>query len=121
MERGKVPQSKLVGDKIELTCPCMVHVIYYPATLAMMGSRGNCNVFMTACECQVAYIVTNEPDAPHFRMHGDPGDIEAIGTFYEMLPWPESETEDGFSYKVAPSWDELKELLAKDAPDRKRN
>ena len=106
MERGTLPQSRLVGNKIEQRTPCGKHVIYFPAMLAARAAqKGIYSVFMTSCECGTVYLVTTEDDAAHFRMDG-PSD--AISDLYEAFPWPETELAEGFFFKTPPSLAELK-------------
>ena len=72
---------------------------------------------MTSCECETVYLVTTEPDRAHFRAHGG---FPEVPDYYETLAWPESETEDGFTFKTAPSLQELKAAFL-DAPNPNRN
>src|SRR2546430_4369973 len=99
MSKANLPKSKRVGDKVELSCPCEKHVIYYPAHLAQLAMGGQYAVFHTMCECGTAYIVVAcQGDGGLFLLSGEPF---SIATRYEALPWPERE--GVVSFKLAPS------------------
>lgn len=80
--------SRLVGHNIELPTPCGDHVIYYPRDLALAAWSGvYFPVFMTSCECNIAYLIVLETNCARIRMGGIPQAIEAI---YESFDWPEA-------------------------------
>jgi hypothetical protein len=77
------PESRLVGAMIEMPAPCgKGHVIYYPAVLAQEGMLGRGHWFMTACECEVAYLVHTEHDGAHVKCAGE---ADRIDREYEAL------------------------------------
>lgn len=111
MQKGMLPESKLIKDMIALPTPCN-DIVYYPANLAILGTQGKYSVFMTLShKSGQAYIAITQPDRVRFRKGGSPGEISEI---YENIPWPEVEMSDGngmFYYKTAPSLQDLEDYF----------
>lgn len=111
MQKGNLPESKLIQEMIALPTPCG-DIVYYPANLAILGTQLKYSVFMTMShKTGQAYIAITQPDKVRFRLNAAP---EVISEIYENIPWPEVEMSDGngvFYYKTAPSLQELEEYF----------
>jgi hypothetical protein len=83
---AELPQSSVVGDKVEVPALCRKHVLYYPIALLREVSRGRFYAFATACECPNAYLLQTEPDGAHCKAAGP---AEGISMMYEDLPGDE--------------------------------
>lgn len=83
---AELPQSSVVGDKVEVPALCRKHVLYYPIALLREVSRGRFYAFATACECPNAYLLQTEPDGAHCKAVGP---AEGISRMYEDLPGDE--------------------------------
>ncbi|SDO66022.1 hypothetical protein SAMN04487788_0484 [Microbacterium testaceum StLB037] len=83
---AELPQSTIVGGKVRVPTLCGKHFFYYPVALLEQAFRGRFYVFMTACECQTAYLIQTEPDGAHCKAAGAADDI---GHIYENVPGDE--------------------------------
>jgi hypothetical protein len=83
---SELPQSRAVGDMMELPTACGKHVVYYPAALAEEAMRGRFYAFATSCECGTAYLIQTELDGAHCK---NADTIDAVSQLYERLPGDE--------------------------------
>ncbi len=90
-EAAELQTSRLVGSMIELPTICGKHVFYYPAALAMDAARGRFYAFVTACECETAYLIMTESDGAHCKSADA---AERVLEEYEDLPGDEYEIQD---------------------------
>jgi hypothetical protein len=87
----ELPGSRTVGSMVELPTACGKHVAYYPAGLVNEALRGRFYVFVTACECDTAYLIQTEADGAHCKAVNS---VDAISELYESLPGEEVVLED---------------------------
>lgn len=100
---AELPQSTIVDGKVRVPAACKKHFFYYPIALMEDAMRGRFYAFMTACECQTAYLIQTESDGAHCKAAGA---AEGIGQMYEDLPGGEFVIQDGigeFVYKEVPT------------------
>lgn len=83
---AELPQSVVIGDRVELPALCEKHALYYPVTLLGEVLRGRFYAFAAACECPVSYLIQTEPDGAHCKAAGE---AEWISTMYKDLPGDE--------------------------------
>lgn len=85
---------------------CGKHFVYYPVELGLLAIHETRSfAFMTSCECNVAYMVTAEPDCIHFRKYGQ---AEDVALAYESLEGEEFAIKDengSFYFKHISSWE----------------
>jgi len=104
---------------ITIKAPCQKHDLYFPSILAPLAQEGKLYVFMVECDCDIAYIVANLKEGPHFYYAGSPS---AIARQYGEIPWlpTKVESDEGLLYgKQAPSLDELLSYFNESANVRK--
>lgn len=82
----ELPQSAIVDGKVRVPALCKKHFVYYPIGLLKEAVRGRFYAFMTACECQTAYLIQTEFDGAHCKAAGA---ADGIGQMYEDLPGDE--------------------------------
>ncbi|WP_237842757.1 hypothetical protein [Cellulosimicrobium cellulans] len=82
----ELPQSAIVEGRVKVPALCRKHFYYYPAAILEEALRGRFYAFMTACECQTAYLVQTEPDGAHCKAAGA---LDGIEQMYEDLPGDE--------------------------------
>jgi hypothetical protein len=82
----ELPQSVIVGDRVELPALCRKHVLYYPIALLAEVLQGRFYAFVTACECPEAYLIQTQSDGAHCKAAGG---AEEISEVYENLPGDE--------------------------------
>ena len=67
-----------MGSNVKMPTPCgKGHFIYYPAALAQEGIQGRFYWFMSACECDIAYLIHVEHDGAHVKSADTPEHIKA--------------------------------------------
>ncbi|MFI7114796.1 hypothetical protein ACIBK9_51385 [Nonomuraea sp. NPDC050227] len=88
----ELPESRAVGDIVELPTICGEHVVYYPAGLVHDAMRGRFYAFGTTCECSTAYLIQTGPDGAHCRFTGT---AERISELYESLQGEDILIQDG--------------------------
>jgi hypothetical protein len=77
-----LPESGTDRSMVKLPTPCGRHHVLYPGALVRAARRGVFHYFMTACECEKAYLVKTQSDGAHFKAEGSGPEIEAA---YEAL------------------------------------
>lgn len=83
---AELPRSAIVDGKVRVPALCGKHFYYYPVAILEEAFRGRFYAFMTACECQIAYLIQTEPDGAHCKAAGA---SDSIGQMYEDLPGDE--------------------------------
>lgn len=83
---AELPQSTIVDGRVKVPALCGKHFFYYPIALLEETFRGRFYAFMTACECQTAYLVQTESNGTHCK---GAGDEDGISQMYEDLPGDE--------------------------------
>ena len=100
---SELPQSIVVGDRVEVPALCRKHVFYYPIALLGEVRRERFYAFATECECPTSYLIQTEPDGAHCKAAGEAEDISML---YEELPGDEFFIRDqgvGFVCKRLPA------------------
>jgi hypothetical protein len=92
--------SEIKGSMLKQPVPCGQHYICFPAVLAQEAMLdGKRYVFVTKCDCEIAYLVVLKADGAHFR---NDGTIEHMAEIIERLEGDEYALEDDnghFFYK----------------------
>ncbi|WP_426763052.1 hypothetical protein ACP3TD_11560 [Pseudarthrobacter sp. 1G09] len=79
---ANVPQSAIVGDRVEVPALCGKHVVDYPIVLIEEAFQGTFYAFVAACEC-ATYLMQTEFDGTHCKAAGE---ADWVTEMYEALP-----------------------------------
>jgi hypothetical protein len=82
----ELPQSTIVDGRVRVPALCGKHFFCYPNMVLEEAFHGRFYAFMTACECQTAYLIQTEPDGAHCKAVGA---ADGIAEMYESLPGDE--------------------------------
>jgi len=86
-----LPDSRAVGNTIQLPTACGEHVTCYPSVLVHEAHHGRFYAFMTSCSCPMTYLIETQSDGAHCRKADA---AEVIWKLYEALPGDEFVIED---------------------------
>ena len=93
--------STLVGSMLRQPVPCGQHHIYFPAVLAFEAAHEDVRyVFISECECNVAYLMIAERDGVHFRHSGTLSDMTEAFDLIEGDVYQLEDNNGIFIYKV---------------------
>lgn len=86
-----LPPSTVVNSMVRLPVLCGKHCVFYPMALVVEAQHGRFYRFMTACDCEIAYIIETEVDGARCKKADAP---EIIAARYDALAGEEKQFTD---------------------------